>query len=147
MSSRRAGWRVGLTAALLLLAAGCLSRTAPPEYTDFEGAAVPVQVIPRYEGKHKVWEFRIVLTNNTGQDLRLVDYDVAIVGTDTGYTSRWTVVPSRETLVKAYGSYGYTTDYRTISRFHSGKQLRTYRVVGVRDGTEYRADFGAELLN
>lgn len=144
MSSRRI---LALSLLAVAVTAGCLSRTAAPEYVDLEGRAVPEQVVPRYEGRHKVWEFRVALANNTGQDMRLRDYDVAILDTDTGYTSSWSVVPSQETLIRAYGSYGYTTDYRTISRFHRGRQHRVYRTVGVDDGVEYEVAFDIELLN
>jgi len=146
MNSKRVRYGFAIATLLLLLSPACLSRTAAPEYQDFDAAGVPAKVAARYEGKYKVWEFRIVLTNNSNQDLRLQDYDVAIVDTDTGYTSRWNVVPSRETLIRAYSTYEYTTNYRT-SRFHSGKQRRSYRVGGVNDGTEYRAGFEIELLN
>lgn len=129
------------------LAASCLSRTPAPVYAELEGQAVPAQVTPRYEGQHKIWEFRIVLANNTGQDMRLRDYDVSVLDTDTGYTSSWNVVPAKETVIRAYSGYGYTTDYRTISRFHRGRQHRVYHTVGVRDGTEHEVGFDVELLN
>ncbi|MHB8837228.1 MAG: hypothetical protein ACYC9Y_16180 [Candidatus Methylomirabilia bacterium] len=147
MNSKRVRYGFASATLLLLLSSACLSRTAAPEYQDFDAAGVPAKVPARSEGKYKVWEFRVVLTNNSSQDLRLRDYDVAIVDTDTGYTSGWNVVPSREILIRAYSTHEYTTDYRTISRFHSGKQRRSYRVGGVNDGTEYRAGFEIELLN